>query len=307
MSEEIRKMKNTSGFAISIVVLFVVTFTPACNQAETILKQAEADGVAADASGGINWFRNVYEAKSAASERDVIMMVDVYTDWCHWCKELDKKVFTDSQVIALSRDMVNLKVDAEDDGEGTRLARKYGVQGFPTILFLTADGQEIDRIGGYLPADAFAEEIERIKSGRGTWMSLQKAVDKGDLTPDERVDVAVKLMRRNKAEALDKVLTGLKPSAVVDPETREQAYLILTDYSFFKGNYSQAEKYLLDYASKYPQSENTAKVHMLLVITKVQQNDESGARTYLDQLKNRFPQEDKLIAQAEEYLSRLEQ
>ena len=57
-------------------------------------------------------------------------------------------------MIKLAAQLVPLKVNAEKEGKD--LAKKYDVRGFPTILFLTAEGDIMGRIGGYMPPTEFA-------------------------------------------------------------------------------------------------------------------------------------------------------
>ena len=64
-----------------------------------------------------------------------------------------------------------MKIDAEK-GEGIDLAKRFGVRGFPTIVFANAKGEEIDRIVGYLPPEPFLIQLERIKSGKNTLPAL---------------------------------------------------------------------------------------------------------------------------------------
>jgi len=48
------------------------------------------------------------------------------------------------------------------------LRDKYKLPGYPTIVFIKADGSEVDRIVGYRPADIFLSELERINRNEGT-------------------------------------------------------------------------------------------------------------------------------------------
>jgi thioredoxin-like negative regulator of GroEL len=56
--------------------------------------------------------------------------------------------------------LVALKQNTEREGQA--LARKFGVQNLPTVIFLDASGQEVSRIGGYLPTGPFVEKVRGI-------------------------------------------------------------------------------------------------------------------------------------------------
>ena len=48
---------------------------------------------------GIAWRMDLDAATSEARQSGKVLMVDVYTDWCEWCKVLDTKTYTDPKVI----------------------------------------------------------------------------------------------------------------------------------------------------------------------------------------------------------------
>ena len=49
-----------------------------------------------------------------AKRLDKILLVDVYTEWCGWCKVMDSKTYTDSTVIAtLNKNFVCVKFNPE--------------------------------------------------------------------------------------------------------------------------------------------------------------------------------------------------
>jgi thiol-disulfide isomerase/thioredoxin len=114
---------------------------------------------AAAAGKGISWTENVDSAFAAAKSQGKLLMVDLYTDWCSWCKELDKRTYPDPAVIGLASDFIALKTNPEKDPRGADLERKYAVQGYPAILFLEPDGTLVNRIEGFLEAAPFAKRM----------------------------------------------------------------------------------------------------------------------------------------------------
>lgn len=117
------------------------------------------------------------EILNMAKQQNKIVMIDFITDWCKWCVETDRKVYTNSDVSAFANvHQINWKIDAEK-GEGPDLAKKYGVKGFPTIVFVNSDGTEIDRIYGYLPAEQFIVKMKDYNNGVNTFGAIKKMLD----------------------------------------------------------------------------------------------------------------------------------
>ena len=114
----------------------------------------------------IKWAKDWPSARKAAAGSGKLIMVDFYTDWCGWCKRLDRDTFPHKTVVQASRDFVPLKLNAER--EGRRLARKHRVRGYPTILFFDHTGKLVGRIGGYLKPAPFAAAMKRILANRKT-------------------------------------------------------------------------------------------------------------------------------------------
>jgi len=94
------------------------------------------------------------------------LMVDAYAVWCGPCKQLDRMTFSDPSVGAWAKkNVVAVKVDAEK-GEGRRLAQRYAVRAFPSILFIDPSGNELDRIQGVFGPEDFVRVAEAILSGK---------------------------------------------------------------------------------------------------------------------------------------------
>jgi thioredoxin-related protein len=132
-------------------------------------------------AASIKWAKSFSDAMAQARKSHKLIMADFFTDWCVWCKRLDADVYTDASVVKLSGQLVAVKVNAEK--EGVQQARHYEVQGYPMILFLNEKGEVEGRIGGYLPAKGFSEQMSRFLTGHTAYPALQDKVRKnpGDL------------------------------------------------------------------------------------------------------------------------------
>jgi thiol:disulfide interchange protein len=117
-------------------------------------------------AGGITWTRSYAVAQREAKRTGKLIMVDFYTDWCTFCKVLDRDVFTDPAVVAASRRFVNVKLNAEK--EGLQSAKSLGVTSFPRLFFLKADGTVVSSIRGVMPPDELTVALRRLASYRGS-------------------------------------------------------------------------------------------------------------------------------------------
>lgn len=98
-------------------------------------------------------------------------------------------------------DVICLSIDAESDA-GSVLAKKFGVRGYPTLLFLNSDATPRDAIRGYMPVDPFHAEVKRIKSGEGTIAQLSRAVEANPESLEQRFKLIEKLMNFNATESI---------------------------------------------------------------------------------------------------------
>jgi thiol:disulfide interchange protein len=97
------------------------------------------------------------EAQQQAKADGKLVMVDFYTDWCGYCEKLDATTWKDGKVRQWLREhVVAVKIDAERQ---EKLAAKYEVDSYPTILFLKPDGSEVHRVDGYVTAKEFLAEV----------------------------------------------------------------------------------------------------------------------------------------------------
>lgn len=113
----------------------------------------------------IKWLK--FEEAIAANEQNPKMiLVDVYTDWCGWCKKMDKETFTDSNVIAyINQNFYAVKINAEDTqrtfefmGKSyteAQMAASMRVRSYPNFVVIEPKLQNIAQLPGYRPAKDF--------------------------------------------------------------------------------------------------------------------------------------------------------
>jgi len=97
------------------------------------------------------------EILAQAKKENKMIYIDCFTVWCGPCKWMAKNVFTNDTVADFyNKNFINAKIDMEK-GEGIEIAKKYGINAYPTLLYINGDGVQMHRICGAAPAKEFVE------------------------------------------------------------------------------------------------------------------------------------------------------
>ena len=114
-------------------------------------------GIASLAIAGEDWLTDFDAAKKQAAEKNLPILVDFSgSDWCGWCIKLDDEVFSQSAFKSYaSKNLVLFMADfprkkPQDEAvkkQNKKLAKQYGIKGYPTVLLLDADGKVLAKTG----------------------------------------------------------------------------------------------------------------------------------------------------------------
>jgi thioredoxin-like negative regulator of GroEL len=189
------------------------------------------------------WHDSVPAARQAALESGNLILVDLYAEWCGWCRRLEKDVFTHPEFAAYAKKFVKLKVDVEDGGDGTALQSRYHASSLPTTLVLTPKMVLVDMLQGYAPREDF---VRRLEQGVATFEAEQRTFEEllASDDPDTLLAVARKLHERGDgsraAGAYRRVLDG---STLAASERTRLLYL-LADSQRLDGDFDGAYRSL---------------------------------------------------------------
>jgi thioredoxin-related protein len=103
------------------------------------------------------WLTSYDEAvKKSKSSGKPILMDFTGSDWCGWCIKLKKEVFdtpefqkwADKNVVLLEVDFPQGKEQsAQLKQQNEKLSQKYGIEGYPTIIFADSKGNTLGQYG----------------------------------------------------------------------------------------------------------------------------------------------------------------
>lgn len=100
------------------------------------------------------------QALEMARKANKPIFLDAYTDWCGWCKVMDKETFSDPTVAAfMNANFVNVKMEMET-GEGIDVAMKNRITVFPTFKVFAVDGTPTYTVMGYQAPTEWLKTLE---------------------------------------------------------------------------------------------------------------------------------------------------
>tara|TARA_R110002124_G_scaffold279811_1_gene452665 strand:- start:75 stop:560 length:486 start_codon:yes stop_codon:yes gene_type:complete len=150
-----KSLKTKLAFAVMMLALSIVTVYATVENTTTTNNDDEQ---------GIVFVKGNWDSiiKKAKAENKVIFF-DAYTTWCGPCKLLQKNVFTREDVAKVfNKEFINVKFDMES-GEGLMLAKKYPVEGYPTLFFIAPDGSVVKEVIGYQKPETLLKIAKQIK------------------------------------------------------------------------------------------------------------------------------------------------
>jgi len=132
---------------------------------------------------GIAWLEFEKAVATAKKERR-LLVVDFYTDWCGWCKVMDRDTYANAEVVKYAKTrLVMAKVNAES-GALTRykdrsltyqqLALAFGVRGYPATVFISPEGEFLTLVSGFIAPDQFLPILEFLAEGHYKSMKYEE-------------------------------------------------------------------------------------------------------------------------------------
>lgn len=146
----------------------------------------------AQESSTIKWM-TIEEALSASEKSPKKIIIDIYTDWCGWCKVMDRDTFGNADVASyINENYYAVKLNAEKQGSFTYKGNVYNLEttngrsintfvlaisngniGYPTTAYLDESQNVLTLLSGYQKPEKLLPILKYLKTDLFKSMSLE--------------------------------------------------------------------------------------------------------------------------------------
>ncbi len=122
---------------------------------------------------GVVWERiTLNQALDKAKALDQMVMIDVYSDHCMQCGEMDMQLWDTAEGAELAEGLITMRI-ASDKPEAFDINERYPILGLPLVIFIKPDGEEFGRIVGYNSHFQWVSDAQMLKN----WVDPRPALE----------------------------------------------------------------------------------------------------------------------------------
>lgn len=167
------------------------------------------------------FYSDIDAALAKAGKSKKLVMIYFHTDWCSFCKKLEQETLSNDLVKRELKQFLTVKVNPEEDVRAQEAAKRYGVSGYPAIVFIDDREEKVGMINGFLSVYPFLERLHAMEAVKET-ETLEKQLRKGNAAAGEKLlEIYSKLENDKK---LAKVIEEMDKQNIL-PQNKRMEYL----------------------------------------------------------------------------------
>ena len=235
------------------------------------------------------WLKDVASAQKIAKEKNQLIFVDLFADWCGWCKRFEQDVIPSENFQNATDKMVLLRLNTEDGKDGTKFARDFSVSSLPTFLVLNKDLMIAGMIKGYAPAKEFAASIGDAEVKYNDFM--KRANDEASISKDyaKRLALAKEFESRAAYAQSEARLKKLIAEPGIPTAVRDDTYFELALTQILQKKFADAKATIAKFATLQNKGDAFERSRLLIGDIYLQTGNIPGALEEYKSFKAKYP------------------
>ncbi|HUP60343.1 MAG TPA: thioredoxin family protein [Thermoanaerobaculia bacterium] len=235
------------------------------------------------------WHKSVAAAQKVAREKNQLILIDMFAQWCGWCHRFEREVFPSAVFQAATKDIVLLRLDTEDGKEGTEYSRKFGVTSLPTFVLVTHDLSIAGLIRGYAPPTDFVKSLKDTRTKYDDFLKRAKNEASFAKDPVQRLALAKEYVTRGAYDKGELRLRKLITEKNIPVVIRDEAYYHLALSFTVQNKFNEALKTIRELTSHSKVGESVERARILAGQIYMQQGNWLNAANEFRSFKTTYP------------------
>lgn len=245
--------------------------------------------IAPQTFAGGGFLKNVAAAQKVAKQKNQLIFVDLFAQWCGWCHRFEAEVVPSEVFQKATSDMVLLRLDTEDGGEGTKIAQKFAISSLPTFLVLTPDLTLAGVIRGYAAPNEFVKMLKETRGKHEKFLALVASEKTFGKDYQKRLDLAREFNMRSAFADSEPRLKKLTTEKGVPVAIRDQAYYDLAVSQILQKKYADSLKTTQALLGISKSGEPVERSFLLQAQVHLETGNIAGAYDQFKKFKQLFP------------------
>lgn len=235
------------------------------------------------------WLKDIASAQKKAKEKNQLIFVDLFADWCGWCHRFEQEVIPSQSFQTATEKMVLLRLNTEDGKDGSKFAKDYSVTSLPTFLVLNSDLMIAGIIKGYVPAKEFAVSLGETETHYKEFM--KRVGDESSISKDyaKRFSLAKEFEARAGYAQSESRLRKLLAEPVLPVNVRDDSYFELALNQILQKKFDEARKTISKFASIQNKGDSFERSRLLIGDIYLQTGNAQGALDEYRAFKAKYP------------------
>jgi thioredoxin-related protein len=256
----------------------------------------------------VNWISEYDAALKAAKTSGQILLVQITSETCIYCRKMEKEVLNTEAVEKLCSNQVKCaKLDSVLNPDGVQLTRQFRIPGTPATILLDSDGGFIRILNGYMPLERFTKEIDNALA-RAKEFDRTLSLLKTDPKNIDALAIAANVYFERRL--YEKAVYYANEVIKLDPENKKSktdaSYLLRAGISLFQSNdINSGLKDLTLILDKWPSSQSAKPALYLKGLIHIHNGDIEEGKRDLQNFKDKYPEEQEMIRRIDSILARL--
>ncbi|MGA8806821.1 MAG: thioredoxin fold domain-containing protein [Thermoanaerobaculia bacterium] len=235
------------------------------------------------------WLKDVASAQKIAKEKNQLIFVDLFADWCGWCHRFEQEVIPSQSFQNATDKMVLLRLNTEDGKDGSKFARDFSVNSLPTFLVLNKDLMIAGIIKGYAPAKEFAQSLGDAEVKYNDFM--KRAADEASISKDyaKRLALAKEFESRAAYAQSEMRLKKLIAEPGIPATVRDDTYFELALTQILQKKFPDAKATIAKFATLQNKGDAFERSRLLIGDIYLQTGNVPGALEEYKAFKAKYP------------------